>query len=531
MSDAHQLYSLLQIGTSRAAGVRAATLPPELEALVPSSAAADAPDGQAETRLWLSLAAWSLWSRAGRRPADVASALPSPAATERLRSCPPDAEALLARLLQGSAKPALLREWLRALAGHGGRLPVRFLPNLLALGTRHAELRTDIGPVLGERGQWLARFEPDWTWAAPAAGQDERMQHWETGSIEQRIAVLRHWRAADPGAARDALIQSWAGEAADARARLLACLAVRIGPEDEAFLESALDDRSKEVRLAAQALLVKLPGSALRQRMAARAAALLQLRRPLLGRANLEITLPEAVDKAMARDGVGAGAHPGLGEKAGWLADLLAATDPRSWTERLGAGPGDLLLLAARSDFAHALVRGWSGAVVRGVASPLELSDWVHALLTFRMAADERMRQQYPRDFFDLFARMVPADLHAWLADAVAASRSSWGLAELALLDLLVQAATRASASWPAALSRDVVERLLRELPALPNAQWELRSALDSLAGVVDPPAVAGLEAAWRAGAPEGGLHEHIANFFDTVRLRHEMSLSFQEPA
>jgi hypothetical protein len=126
---------------------------------------------------------------------------------------------------------------------------------------------------------------------------------------------------------------------------------------------------------------------------------------------------------------------------------------------------------------------------------------------------------------------MVPADLHAWLADAVAASRSSWGLAELALLDLLVQAATRASASWPAALSRDVVERLLRELPALPNAQWELRSALDSLAGVVDPPAVAGLEAAWRAGAPEGGLHEHIANFFDTVRLRHEMSLSFQEPA
>lgn len=527
MSDADQLYSLLQVGSSRAAGVRPAALPPELAALLPPN---DAPGDADAAQLWLSLAAWSLWSRAGLRPATVATAAPGAAPAEALRPCPAGAEALLARLLQGGHKAALLREWLRGLARYGGRIPARFLPNLLALGTKHAELRAEMLPVLGARGQWLSRLDPAWGWAAPAAGQDG-LALWETGSADQRHAALLQWRAEDPAAAREALVQSWASEAPELRARLLPCLAVNLGADDEAFLETALDDRRKEVRLAAQAVLVKLPGAGLRRRLQERAGPLLRIKRPLLGRAGLELTLPEAIDKAMTRDGVGAAPHPGLGEKAGWVVDLLAATDPRDWSARLETPPGELLLMARRSDFAHALVRGWSSAVVRGAASPQELAEWVHALLVFWLSSDAPMRHQYPRDFFDVFSHMAPSDLHAWLADVVEASRRSWGEPELVLLDLLVQAAERSPAPWPAALSREVVERLLKELPSIQAAQWVLRPALDSLSSVVDPPAVAALEAAWRARALEGGIHDHIAQFFDTVRFRHEMSHSFQEPA
>lgn len=529
MSDANQLYSLLQIGSSRAAGVRPAALPPELADVLPSG---DAPEDAGEAQLWLSLAAWCLWSLAGLRLASgVAAALPDAAPAEQLRPCPSAAEALLARLLQGGHKPALLREWLRLLARHGGRLPARFLPNLLALGTRHAELRADLAPVLGARGVWLARFESDWGWAASAGVGDERLQLWEIGSADQRHAALLQWRAEDPGAARAALAQSWASEAPELRARLLSCLAVQLGPDDEAFLEGALDDRRKEVRVAAQAVLAKLPGSMLRRRLQARAEPLLQIERPLLGRASLKLTLPDSPDKAMTRDGVGAFPHPGLGEKAGWLVDLLAATDPRDWSTRLGANPEELLALAARSDFAHALVRAWASAVVRGATALEELGDWIGALLGFWLAGDASMRQQFPRDFFDLFARLAPANLHPWLAGVVARSPRSWGQPELALVELLVQAAERASTPWPAALSRDVVERLLQELPAIESTHWIVRSALDSFAGVVDPPAIAGMEAGWRARAPEGGIHAHIARFFDTVRFRHEMSHSFQESA
>jgi hypothetical protein len=113
----------------------------------------------------------------------------------------------------------------------------------------------------------------------------------------------------------------------------------------------------------------------------------------------------------------------------------------------------------------------------------------------------------------------------------VGASRRSWGQSELLLLHVLRQAAQRSGATWPAPLSRALVERLLPLLPSMPGAQWETRPTLDSFAGVVDPQAVAALEPAWRAAAPEDAIHGHIANFFDTVRLRHEVSLSFQEPA
>jgi len=525
MSDGSHLYSLLQIGTSRAAGAKLAALPEDLQSVVPCGA-------DAEAQLWLSLGAWSLWARAGLRPAEgPAAAPPAAAPAETLRACPPRAEALLARLLQTGQKTVLPHEWLRELKRYGGYLPARFLPNLLALGTRQPELRADLIAVLGERGRWLSRLDPAWAWAVPATAPDERLRLWETGSPDQRQAALAQWRAEDPGAARDALAQAWASEPPDARVQLLGCLGLGLGPGDEAFLEAALDDRRKEVRVAAQALLVKLPGSALRQRMQARAEPLLHVKRVLLGRNSIDVTLPESIDKAMARDGVGASAHPGLGEKAGWLVDILAATDARLWSSRFDLKPDDLLAMASRSDFAHALVRGWSTAVLRGAASPHEPGEWIQALLGFWLSAAEPMRQQYPKDFFDLFARMAPAELHACLADTVGASRHAWGQQERPLLDLLAHAARRSSANWPASLSRQVIERLLRELPAIPGAQWEVRSALDSFAGAVDPQAASGLEAAWRAGAQEGGIHDSIANFFDTVRFRHEMSLSFQEPA
>lgn len=538
MTDtAAQLYSLLQVGTSRAAGVRLGALPDELAGMIADGRASGDEAGMGpEQRLWLSLGAWSLWSRAGLIPhttPGIAAILPAPA--ERLRPCPPAAEALLAQLLQGDRKSSFLHEWLRELQRHGSILPAHMLPTFLDLATRNADLRPRVAAVLGERGRWLAALEASWLWAATPSEATSLVALWETGSAEQRQAALAQWRADDPDAAREALAQAWSSEPPERRAALLGCLAVRLAPADEAFLEAALDDRRKEVRSAAQSVLVRLPGSQLVQRMQARAAPLLHPARSLLGRIGLEVSLFEAVDKAAARDGVGAAAHPGLGEKAGWLVDLLAATDPRTWSRRFDKPPADCLLMASRSDFAHALVRGWAGAVGRGVAAPHELGDWIGALLAFWLCADEATRRQYPRDFFDVFARMSSEALHASLAELVGASPRAWGEREWPLIELLAQAAARSAANWPAALSRELVERLLRELPGIPAAHWQLRHALSIFAGIVDPPAVAPLEAAWRARtqapALDDAIHKNIITFFDTVRLRHEMSLSFQEPA
>ena len=55
---------------------------------------------------------------------------------------------------------------------------------------------------------------------------------------------------------------------------------------------------------------------------------------------------------------------------------------------------------------------------------------------------------------------------------------------------------------------------------------------LPAFARIADPATVAAAEAEWRASTGTGGdWRAAIDNFFDLVRLRHEMILSFQEPA
>jgi hypothetical protein len=61
---------------------------------------------------------------------------------------------------------------------------------------------------------------------------------------------------------------------------------------------------------------------------------------------------------------------------------------------------------------------------------------------------------------------------------------------------------------------------------------WLVRQMLSGLALVLDPAATVAqeddLRAAWQ---PDAEWTNAVDDFFDLVRLRHEMTLSFQEPA
>jgi hypothetical protein len=95
---------------------------------------------------------------------------------------------------------------------------------------------------------------------------------------------------------------------------------VNLTDEDAPFLDTALDDRSKEVRRAAADLLARLPTSVFVARMLARAQPLLSFKpAKLLSRASLEVTLPSSPDASAARDGLDPkafGQQKTLGEKA-----------------------------------------------------------------------------------------------------------------------------------------------------------------------------------------------------------------------
>ncbi|HEX9174178.1 MAG TPA: DUF5691 domain-containing protein, partial [Telluria sp.] len=370
MTHSHSpLHKLLLVGTARAR-FGADALAPELGAVV--QPVLDVPGTSPERALWLAAAAQRVWARAGFTPAPATAAIGADAAAsspERMPACPRGAESILKQLLQGSEPPALLLEWLDLLGSRQARLPERFLPNMLERATREAALRPGVRATLGMRGEWLSRHESAWSWASASADAGGMLDAWHNGTPEARVAALEQWRHIDPAAAREALQSCWAVEAPDQRVAFLPCLGVRLNAGDESFLEAALDDRRKGVRVAAQHLLARLPGSALSQRMLARLAPLLQIEKRFLRGNLLTVTPPAACDAAMARDGVGEGKHPGLGEKAGWLADMLATVAPSHWSATFGLTPDDCIAQSASSDYQQALLLGWTAAIGLHLAS------------------------------------------------------------------------------------------------------------------------------------------------------------------
>jgi hypothetical protein len=503
--DLRQRQQLLKIGTARA-GRGVASLAAPLDTLLPSAESSDP-----EAALWMSLGALDLWERSGfLPPASPASPAAEPAPPEPLRPCPARAEAMLALLLRGVHPPALQSEWLRLLQRHGARLPAHVLPRLLDTATRQPALRPQLLPVLGERGRWLAGAQAQWNWALGGAALEDTVDGgaWDTGSPEQRLAVLRAWRARDPGAARAALAAAWPSEAPEQRAALLPALAVGLGPDDEAFLEAALDDRRKEARAAAQRLLASLPGSQLGQRMLARLLPLLRLEKPWRGKARLELTLPPACDAAMRRDGIGAASHPGMGEKAGWVADMLAAVDPRVWTRQFAPTPLACLGLAAHSEFAGVLVRGWSLAALRHaeIDGTPELLAWLHDLALWWIGASQALRDTVPDAVFALVAARFHLDAGGASSALLDAFPRKWAH-DPALVRLLHRLTDKSTDIWTPALTRHVLQRL---------HDWRAALLVPGLPEIVDPATAAGFEMEWRAGIGADSQWRTLADrFFD----------------
>lgn len=324
-----------------------------------------------ERRLLLLAGAGATYRLAGHSATSAASGT-EPCPPEARPTCSPGAAALL-RPLFGGEHAQLLPEALACLRQAGRVLTPDLLP--AALDQRDPERRDAVSHVLGERGRWLARCNPAWSWATTATEEAEGVPAdaeaiWQEGESSRRLDIFRRVRAADPGRAREWLRAAWRQEKADVRIKLVAALEQRLGPEDETLLEAALDDRSANVRAEAARQLARLAGSAFVARMLARAEQLLAV---VAGK--LEATPPRAWDATWQRDGIAQKPADGMGERAWWLTQMLSFVPPGRWQERFRLSPSDLIAAAAESSWASALLRGWSeAALLHGDA------EWIGAL-------------------------------------------------------------------------------------------------------------------------------------------------------
>jgi hypothetical protein len=219
-------------------------------------------------------------------------------------------------------------------------IPHEHVPALL----RHAP-RLALEPVLSRRARWLAAMVgADW------ATEGDVSERWELGSRSTRL----HLAHVHPDEVAPLLVAGWRQESAADREAFLEVL----GPAlDEAFLETALDDRAQGVRQQAAILLSRRPESAFAHRMQARLAGDElpafdeSMRRDGLEPGRLRRQIVEAVARAAPPQAVEPepdkdGAPPQGRWSAGFTGQVAAWDDaPRRWQHALGVhGHPDLQL-------------------------------------------------------------------------------------------------------------------------------------------------------------------------------------------
>jgi hypothetical protein len=455
-----------------------------------------------EGALYGAAAATSLYQRAGRLLLKSTAPPPDPSAPEETPRCPESAALRLKLMLQGHFTD-LLPEYLEALSQKGYRAPEESLPSLLILAQDKRELRFPLSKVLGMRGRWLASLKSDWSFAIDAAEGDGL---WETGTREQRFALIENLRKKDPARARDLVRSTWGQETPKDREEILGAFKHGISPADEPFLESALDDNRKDVRRTAAELLSRLPESAMCRRMTERVLPLLRFSRKMLGRDKIEVTLPAECGKEMMRDGIELKPpSSALGEKAWWLQQMLAAVPLKVWTEGSGWTVDEIIAAADRCDWKILLLAGWAQAAAR----QRDLQ-WIEILLTGGIELNEQYsflylslpslhQQQFLLHSLRADPALTPAHQKLWLLESCDAPWSE----ELsqALIDSLTIHARKgdwtADYGFPGLLNR--IGRM-----AHPN---RIQQAISSISAV------------WKPGEDRGAFDR----FFDLLQFRYDM--------
>src|SRR5262249_9434019 len=144
---------------------------------------------------------------------------------------------------------------------------------------------------------------------------------------------------------------------------------VGLGDADEPFLEAVLDDRRKEVRLAAARLLYFMPRSRLGARMAERARSLAP---------------PDELDRDALRDGIEPTPPRGEGARGFWLRQIVSAAP-------LPQSPRAALARVARSEWRDTIILGWALAAARQ-HDPV----WAEALLGVTLQVPELLALVLP---------------------------------------------------------------------------------------------------------------------------------------
>ncbi|MFY9226228.1 MAG: DUF5691 domain-containing protein [Blastocatellia bacterium] len=294
----------------------------------------------------------SVYQKTGQLPSKTTLNKLEPADLDDLPVC----KAAYAVLLQtlGGKHRNVFPEAINLLAKLGKRVPPDMLFPLLEYGKVLEDSHPTIRQIIGKRGQWLASLNPNWKYAqTPISTETSIEERWKTGDRYIRIELLSNLRKTNPDQARDLLLTSWKQESADSRLRFISVLETNLSDDDEAFLEAALDDRSKDVRIRATQLLACLPNSQFQARMQQYARSFIQLK-VQKKKIILEIEVPP-ITKELVRD------YPFIEDnnsKGTVLNSIFTKVVPDFWCKEGDISWLELMNLIEKSDWHHQMESG-----------------------------------------------------------------------------------------------------------------------------------------------------------------------------
>jgi hypothetical protein len=492
-------------------------------------------DRPVEQRMLAAASVFSTWRRAGMRPLEL-SAMPAQAPAEDRLPCPEAAAGHLARILRDETLMPVLPQWLAALAAAGHNLPHRWVPEVLDLACRQPDLRPLIRPVLGPRGAWLAAQRQEWTPLLMPSTREAIIERWHNGLLEERLELLRYVRRADPPLGLELVSSTWQQEPPRQRKRFLQTLSAGLSMADEPFLEAALDDRRKDVRLAAAELLAALPGSRLCRRMLDRLLPLLHftpggqsgLARLGLGRKpSVEVTLPGECDKAILRDGLDPDGIEGLGVRSGCLAQMLSMVPPEIWCARWDVDPQRALAAFSKTEWEDAFLVGWAHAVAR-----YHDAAWADAVISVLQHKVPQWREQPTLQAGAAAQRAVKLLYLLWPALSPArlearALESLGSRPHLQNTHVAVSLLGQCRHPWSEALGRamlQALQRVVREGDSSLDITWPPRQALKEYALYMPPSLAAQAAEGWdRSGPVWNSWSSPVEQFQTILRFRYEM--------
>ncbi|AMR26487.1 hypothetical protein A0257_04785 [Hymenobacter psoromatis] len=474
----------------------------------------------------------ALMRKAGFQP--LTSALPPAAPPEAWPLLGPTGQALLRQLLSRPHYRTLLSNYLEQLAQHQRVVPPILLAEVLSWLQDQSWAAPFVEGALGARGQWLAAQNPNWLFAVAAAARHAPTEaDWHTGPTPRRRLFLEKLLLTDPARATHLLADALPQEAAATQVALLGALdtlplAAPLPADFAPTLVPLLAARGKEVRQAAARWLARVADSPLLPRLWARAAPLVQVKRKLLGRAKLTISLPPAWSAEWQRDGIEQRTSDYAGgEKAGQLGQLLALLPPGRWAAAWGVPAAEAVALAAASDWAAVLLPAWLRA-----ARLHHDADFALALLLHE--AGQPSLPPKSRLLVEASWVLSPAQKTAWLLAALPASAAT-----LPASSAWANWLPLAGQPWPAALGQRALPLLraaLRQPPSWAPEQTErdaaVRSLLFSLGDSPDPDLLPLLTAGLGDLADlEPRFADEVAQLLELLTLRPQLAASLAEAA